>query len=179
MPTRWTTSAPRTSRRTSTSPASRWPAQEAGLSVLGYTSQAHFLFNCGLLELAADADRAQQAAMQKLVNEHEMGELFKVIGLARRRLLGCDGLHARRPHRPPVRATARPGPAYTARMIRWFIVVFLALMLISWLTPLLQRLGFGRLPGDLRFKLFGRDWNIPLASTVLLSMVAAAIARLF
>ncbi|HYD75977.1 DUF2905 domain-containing protein [Ramlibacter sp.] len=63
-------------------------------------------------------------------------------------------------------------------MIRWFIVVFLALMLISWLTPLLQKLGFGRLPGDLRFKLFGRDWNIPLASTVLLSMVAAGLSRL-
>ncbi|WP_414708469.1 class I SAM-dependent methyltransferase [Ramlibacter sp.] len=57
-------------------------AQDAGLAVLGYTSQAHFLFNCGLLELAAGADRAQQAAMQKLVNEHEMGELFKVVGLA-------------------------------------------------------------------------------------------------
>jgi len=58
-------------------------AQEAGLNVLGYTSQAHFLFNCGLLDLAADAPPEQHAAMQKLVNEHEMGELFKVIGLAR------------------------------------------------------------------------------------------------
>ena len=63
-------------------------------------------------------------------------------------------------------------------MIRWVLVVFLALMLINWLTPLLQRLGFGRLPGDLRFRLFGREWNIPLASTVLLSLLAAAIARL-
>ena len=63
-------------------------------------------------------------------------------------------------------------------MIRWFLVVFLALMLISWLTPLLQRLGFGKLPGDLRFKLFGREWNVPLASTLLLSMLAAGIARL-
>ena len=62
-------------------------------------------------------------------------------------------------------------------MIRWFLVVFLALMLISWLTPLLQRLGFGKLPGDLRFKLFGREWFVPLASTMLLSMLAAAIAR--
>ncbi|MGZ5179778.1 MAG: class I SAM-dependent methyltransferase [Ramlibacter sp.] len=58
-------------------------AQDAGLNVLGYTSQAHFLFNCGLLDLAADAPPEQHAAMQKLVNEHEMGELFKVIGLAR------------------------------------------------------------------------------------------------
>ena len=63
-------------------------------------------------------------------------------------------------------------------MIRWFLVVFLALMLISWLSPLLQRLGFGKLPGDLRFKLFGRDWFVPLASTLLLSMLAAGIARL-
>jgi hypothetical protein len=63
-------------------------------------------------------------------------------------------------------------------MIRWFLVVFLALMLISWLTPLLQRLGFGKLPGDFRFKLFGREWFVPLASTLLLSMLAAGIARL-
>lgn len=63
-------------------------------------------------------------------------------------------------------------------MIRWVIVVFLALMLINWFTPLLQRLGLGRLPGDLRFKLFGRQWFIPLTTTILLSLVAAAIARL-
>ena len=63
-------------------------------------------------------------------------------------------------------------------MIRWFLVVFLALMLISWLTPFLRRLGFGKLPGDLHFKLFGREWFVPLASTLLLSMVAAGIARL-
>ena len=36
-------------------------------------------------------------------------------------------------------------------MIRWFIVIFLALILISWFSPWLTRLGFGRLPGDLRF----------------------------
>lgn len=63
-------------------------------------------------------------------------------------------------------------------MIRWIIVIFLALMLINWVSPLLQRLGFGKLPGDLRFKLFGRDWFIPLTTTVLLSLVAGLISRL-
>jgi hypothetical protein len=63
-------------------------------------------------------------------------------------------------------------------MIRWFIVIFLALMLISWVSPLLQKLGFGKLPGDLRFKLFGRDWNIPLTTTILLSFVASLISQL-
>jgi hypothetical protein len=51
-------------------------------------------------------------------------------------------------------------------------------VLISWFTPLLQRLGFGRLPGDLRFKLFGRDWFIPLTTTLLLSLLAAGVSRL-
>lgn len=63
-------------------------------------------------------------------------------------------------------------------MIRWLIVVFLALLLINGFTPLLQRLGFGRLPGDFRFRLFGREWFIPLTTTVLLSLVAGLIARL-
>ena len=64
-------------------------------------------------------------------------------------------------------------------MIRWMIVIFLALVFISWLTPLLNKLGFGKLPGDFRFRLFGREWFIPLASTVLLSLMASLIAKLF
>ncbi|HAJ13909.1 MAG: DUF2905 domain-containing protein [Hydrogenophaga sp.] len=63
-------------------------------------------------------------------------------------------------------------------MIRWMIVIFLALVLISGLTPLLRRLGFGRLPGDLRFRLFGREWYIPLMTTIVLSMVASLISHL-
>lgn len=58
-------------------------AQDAGLDVLGYTSQARFLINCGLPERMQAADARAQVAAQKLVAEHEMGELFKVIGLAR------------------------------------------------------------------------------------------------
>jgi SAM-dependent MidA family methyltransferase len=66
-------------------------AQDAGLSVLGYTAQARFLMNCGLLELLQGADIRTTAAAQKLLTEHEMGELFKVIGLARG-LPGFDAL---------------------------------------------------------------------------------------
>jgi SAM-dependent MidA family methyltransferase len=54
--------------------------QEAGLQVLGYTSQARFLFNCGFADRLANADLPTRVAAQRLVNEHEMGELFKVIG---------------------------------------------------------------------------------------------------
>ena len=51
-------------------------------------------------------------------------------------------------------------------MIRWLIVVFLALVLINGLSPWLQRMGLGRLPGDFRFRLFGREFFLPIASTV-------------
>ena len=57
-------------------------AQDAGMEVLGCTSQGRFLINCGLLDLARDAGARENAMMQKLVNEHEMGELFKVLALA-------------------------------------------------------------------------------------------------
>ena len=61
-------------------------------------------------------------------------------------------------------------------MIRWMIVIFLALLLISWFTPLLHKLGFGKLPGDLRFRAFGREWFIPLTTTILLSFIASLIS---
>ena len=63
-------------------------------------------------------------------------------------------------------------------MIRWLIVVFLALMLINWFSPFLTKLGFGKLPGDFRFRLFGREWFIPLTTTVLLSFIASLVAKL-
>jgi SAM-dependent MidA family methyltransferase len=61
-------------------------AQDAGLDVLGYTTQAHFLINCGVMGLLEGADLRTTANTQKLLTEHEMGELFKVIGFAK----GCD-----------------------------------------------------------------------------------------
>ncbi|MCO4087900.1 MAG: DUF2905 domain-containing protein [Limnohabitans sp.] len=62
-------------------------------------------------------------------------------------------------------------------MLRWLIIVFLILVIFSGLQPWLRKLGFGRLPGDFRFRLFGREFFIPITSTLLLSMVAAGIAR--
>ncbi|MDP9045224.1 MAG: DUF2905 domain-containing protein [Pseudomonadota bacterium] len=63
-------------------------------------------------------------------------------------------------------------------MIRWLIVVFLALVLFSGLRPWLEKLGLGRLPGDFRFRLFGREWFVPLASSLALSVLAMIVARL-
>ncbi len=62
--------------------------------------------------------------------------------------------------------------------MKWFIATVIALFLFSGAMPWLRRLGIGRLPGDFNFRLFGRDWSIPLASTILLSLAAALIARM-
>ena len=56
--------------------------QVAGLQVLGYTSQARFLLNLGLAERMSEAPLPERAQAMKLISEHEMGELFKVVGFA-------------------------------------------------------------------------------------------------
>ncbi|RQP26611.1 class I SAM-dependent methyltransferase [Piscinibacter terrae] len=68
-------------------------AQDAGLDVLGYATQARFLMNCGILQMLQGEGVAAVANAQKLLNEHEMGELFKVIGFAR----NCDAAFTTNP----------------------------------------------------------------------------------
>ncbi|UCE30042.1 MAG: DUF2905 domain-containing protein [Burkholderiales bacterium] len=63
-------------------------------------------------------------------------------------------------------------------MLKWLLVTAIALFLFSGLLPWLRRIGIGRLPGDFTLRLFGRQFPIPLASTVLLSLLAALVAKL-
>nr|WP_246253964.1 SAM-dependent methyltransferase [Comamonas jiangduensis] len=58
-------------------------AQDAGMEVLGYTTQAHLLINCGLQAKLDAMSATERPSAMKLMLEHEMGELFKVIGLAK------------------------------------------------------------------------------------------------
>ena len=65
-------------------------AYDNGLDVLGYTTQAGFLFDCGILERLAqrgdttsvDYIRAARA-VHRLTTAQEMGELFKVLAVGR------------------------------------------------------------------------------------------------
>ena len=81
-------------------------AQDAGLEVLGYMSQAGFLLGCGIGELLLrtspeDAVRylPQSKAVQKLVSPAEMGELFKVLVVGREVELPDAIVRADRSHR--------------------------------------------------------------------------------
>lgn len=63
---------------------------EAGLELLGYTTQAFFLLNCGIADFVAESDPGKlrdhlplSAQLQKLTSPAEMGELFKAIMLGK------------------------------------------------------------------------------------------------
>jgi len=65
-------------------------AYDAGLEVIGYTTQAQFLLNCGITDLLGrlldQGDRiylAASRAVGKLISPAEMGEQFKVMALGR------------------------------------------------------------------------------------------------
>lgn len=62
--------------------------------------------------------------------------------------------------------------------MRFVVTLFLALVVLAALQPWLQKLGLGRLPGDLRFRIGKREVLLPFASTLLLTVVVFLIGRL-
>lgn len=62
-------------------------ALAAGLDVRGYTSQARFLMNAGIMDALTRHggmnDPRTLSAVQKLLSEAEMGELFKVLAVSK------------------------------------------------------------------------------------------------
>jgi len=63
--------------------------------------------------------------------------------------------------------------------MKWLLTTFLALLILTALQPWLQKLGIGRLPGDVRFTRKGREVVLPFTSTVLLTLLLTLLARLF
>ena len=60
-------------------------------------------------------------------------------------------------------------------MLKWLLVLLVAVILLGLLAPTLSKLGLWRLPGDLRFTRNGRQYYLPITSTILIS---AALMRL-
>jgi hypothetical protein len=59
--------------------------------------------------------------------------------------------------------------------MRWLLVFLLAFLLFNTLHHWLRKVGLGRLPGDFTFRWRGREWHVPLASSVVLSVLAMLI----
>ena len=66
---------------------------------------------------------------------------------------------------------------YSTKM-RFVVTLFLALIVLTALQPWLEKLGIGRLPGDLRFRIGKREVLLPFASTLLLTALVFLIGRL-
>ena len=64
-------------------------------------------------------------------------------------------------------------------MLKWVLVLVIALIVLTALAPWLSRYGLGRLPGDLTVRFRGRLYYLPFTSTVLLSLVLTLITRVF
>jgi hypothetical protein len=59
--------------------------------------------------------------------------------------------------------------------MRWLIVFLLACLLFNGLRGWLRHLGLGRLPGDFVLRLFGREFYLPLASSLVLTFLMMLI----
>lgn len=62
--------------------------------------------------------------------------------------------------------------------MHWLIVFLLACLVFNGLSRWLNKIGLGKLPGDFSFRLGGRKCYIPLASSLVLSLLAMAIGAL-
>ena len=62
--------------------------------------------------------------------------------------------------------------------MRWLLVFLLACLIFNGLRGWLQKIGLGKLPGDFSLRLAGREWYVPLASSVVLSVLAMGIGML-
>jgi hypothetical protein len=64
-------------------------------------------------------------------------------------------------------------------MLKWLLTLIAALLVLGLLTPWLNRIGFGRLPGDLRIKRARGTLYFPFTSVVLLSLALTLLVHLF
>ena len=63
-------------------------------------------------------------------------------------------------------------------MLKWLLVLAVGIVVIALLTPWLSRYGLGRLPGDIVVRWRGRPVYLPIATTILLSLLLTALGRL-
>jgi Protein of unknown function (DUF2905) len=56
--------------------------------------------------------------------------------------------------------------------MRWLVIFFVVLILFSGLRRWLEKLGLGRLPGDFTLRFAGREFHVPLGSSLVLSLLA-------
>ena len=59
--------------------------------------------------------------------------------------------------------------------MRWLLIFLLACLLFNGLRGWLGKVGLGKLPGDFSFRVRGREWFVPLTSSVVLTVLAMLV----
>ena len=62
--------------------------------------------------------------------------------------------------------------------MRWLLTIFIALIVLLTCIPWLSKLGLGRLPGDINFRIGRFPIRLPIASTILILVGAYLFGRL-
>ena len=62
-------------------------------------------------------------------------------------------------------------------MLKWLLILVVALAVLTALSPWLARLGLGRLPGDVTVRMRGRTYALPFTTTILLSLLLTLVSR--
>ena len=63
-------------------------------------------------------------------------------------------------------------------MLKWVLMLIIALIVLTVLAPWLAKYGLGRLPGDLTVRYNGKLYYLPFTSTILLSLALTLLTRL-
>lgn len=73
----------------------------------------------------------------------------------------------------------RLSPCGARQMLKWILTLVVAIFLLGIIGPHLPRfIRFGKLPGDFGFRLRGRNYTFPVASTIIFSLLLWLISRL-
>ena len=63
-------------------------------------------------------------------------------------------------------------------MLKWLLTLMVALVVLTLCTPWLRKYGLGRLPGDITVRHRGRNYYLPLTTTIVLSLALTLLTRL-
>jgi hypothetical protein len=63
-------------------------------------------------------------------------------------------------------------------VLKWIVVLVVALVVLTAISPWLSRYGLGRLPGDVSVRWRGRVYYLPFTTTIVLSLLLTLITRL-
>ena len=68
---------------------------------------------------------------------------------------------------------------WASHMLKWILTLVVAIFVLGIVAPHLARfIRFGQLPGDVAFRFRGRNYVVPFATTLLLSLILWLVSRL-